>query len=270
MGSTSTTPKANLHRLSFREPTDQPDAEYPLHVNSGRVLEHFHEGNLTFRSAGLAALVSEPYVEMTRQTAADQGGGLITGDWVRLLSDHSVPWDRNGILDDGSPGIGNGVLDLIGQVAELSSLGTVKIGAVRRGHEPGQLIDDDVMLSRTDVPAQLEQERVDPAQDLRVGLAVATRLGDGNIHQGAQVGPIQHHPDLTVLIPQPYGTEISVRHLPQEGGHVPERMDSRRRVVDARRQCLVRDVGQLPEAESDVLSTGPLESGPRRSRRLVL
>lgn len=77
--------KANLYPLSFREPTDQPDAEYPLHVNNGRVLEHFHEGNLTLRSAGLSRLVPDTYAEMTRQTAADHGG-LATGDWVRLTS----------------------------------------------------------------------------------------------------------------------------------------------------------------------------------------
>ncbi|CAN5251933.1 formate dehydrogenase subunit alpha [soil metagenome] len=79
---------ARLHPLEFREPTDQPDDEYPLHVNNGRVLEHFHEGNLTLRSAGLTHIVPDTYAEMTWQTAADHGGRrpLATGDWVRLIS----------------------------------------------------------------------------------------------------------------------------------------------------------------------------------------
>lgn len=76
---------ARLYPLEFREPSDQPDDEYPLHVNNGRVLEHFHEGNLTLRSPGLTQLVPDTYAEMTRRTAAEQGG-LATGDWVRLVS----------------------------------------------------------------------------------------------------------------------------------------------------------------------------------------
>ncbi|MGB3771141.1 MAG: formate dehydrogenase subunit alpha [Rhodococcus sp. (in: high G+C Gram-positive bacteria)] len=77
--------KARLHPLEFREPTNQPDDEYPLHVNNGRVLEHFHEGNLTLRSAGLSELVPDSYVEMNWRTA-EEYGGLATGDWVTLTS----------------------------------------------------------------------------------------------------------------------------------------------------------------------------------------
>ena len=77
--------RARLYPLEFREPSDLPDEEYPLHVNNGRVLEHFHEGNLTLRSAGLSELVPDTYVEMTRRTAEDHGG-LRTGDWVKLVS----------------------------------------------------------------------------------------------------------------------------------------------------------------------------------------
>ena len=77
--------KARLYPLEFREPSDQTDEEYPLHVNNGRVLEHFHEGNMTLRSEGLSRIEPDTYVEMNRQTALDQGG-LRTGDWVKLTS----------------------------------------------------------------------------------------------------------------------------------------------------------------------------------------
>ena len=33
-------------------PTDQPNEEFDLHLNNGRLLEHFHEGNLTYRVDG--------------------------------------------------------------------------------------------------------------------------------------------------------------------------------------------------------------------------
>ncbi|MBS45918.1 MAG: formate dehydrogenase subunit alpha [Nocardioides sp.] len=82
---------ARLHPLEFREPTDAVDDEYPLHVNNGRVLEHFHEGNFTMRSEGLSRIAPDTYVEMSPRTAAEYGGpgsrgGLRTGDWVRLTS----------------------------------------------------------------------------------------------------------------------------------------------------------------------------------------
>ncbi len=77
--------KARLYPLAFTEPSDQTDEEYPLHVNNGRVLEHFHEGNLTLRSQGLSDRVPDTYVELTRNDAA-RFGGLKTGDWVRLES----------------------------------------------------------------------------------------------------------------------------------------------------------------------------------------
>jgi formate dehydrogenase major subunit len=78
--------RARLHPLEFREPMNQPDDEHPLHCNNGRVLEHFHEGNMTMRSPGLAARVPDAYVEMSRRTAEDHGG-LRTGDWVTLSNE---------------------------------------------------------------------------------------------------------------------------------------------------------------------------------------
>ena len=45
--------KARLFPLSWHEAPEQPDAEYDLHLNNGRLLEHFHEGNLTYRTSGV-------------------------------------------------------------------------------------------------------------------------------------------------------------------------------------------------------------------------
>ena len=78
--------RARLWPLAFREPTGQPDDRHPLHCNNGRVLEHFHEGNMTMRSPGLAERVPDAWVEMSRRTAEDHGG-LRSGDWVTLSND---------------------------------------------------------------------------------------------------------------------------------------------------------------------------------------
>jgi len=76
--------RARLYPLAWTEPGDQPDADYDLHLNTGRVLEHFHTGNMTHRSAGLHTLVPGTYVEVAPALAAARG--LETGDWVRLVS----------------------------------------------------------------------------------------------------------------------------------------------------------------------------------------
>src|SRR2546423_7838865 len=42
--------KARLFPLTYSQPTDQVNEEFDLHLNNGRLLQHFHEGNLTYRS----------------------------------------------------------------------------------------------------------------------------------------------------------------------------------------------------------------------------
>ena len=64
--------KARLYPLAWTEPSDQPDDEYDLHLNTGRNLEHFHVGNQTHKSAGLNAIVPGTYVEVSEPLAAAQ------------------------------------------------------------------------------------------------------------------------------------------------------------------------------------------------------
>jgi formate dehydrogenase major subunit len=61
-----------------------PDSEYPLVLNTGRVLEHWHTGTMTRRSKALDALSPAPFVEIH---PADAGRlGIRSGDWVRVSS----------------------------------------------------------------------------------------------------------------------------------------------------------------------------------------
>lgn len=80
--------KARLFPLKFREPSDQPDAEFDLFLNNGRQLEHFHEGNMTHRVAGIHLENPERYVEISSELAAQRG--ITTGRWVRLVSRHGA------------------------------------------------------------------------------------------------------------------------------------------------------------------------------------
>ncbi|WP_336367493.1 formate dehydrogenase subunit alpha [Marinobacter sp. C2H3] len=76
--------KARFHPVHWQAPDEQPDDEYDLHVNNGRLLESFHEGNLTARSEGLSQLIPGNFVEVSPTLARERG--LVDGTRVRLTS----------------------------------------------------------------------------------------------------------------------------------------------------------------------------------------
>jgi len=76
--------KAILFPLSITKPTDQPNAEFDLHLNNGRLLEHFHEGNLTYRVDGIRKKTPDVFVEVSPELAEERG--IQSGTWVQLTS----------------------------------------------------------------------------------------------------------------------------------------------------------------------------------------
>jgi formate dehydrogenase major subunit len=78
--------KARLHPLTWREPTEQPDSEFDLHLNNGRLLEHFHEGNLTYRVEGIREKTPDVWVEVSPDLAKERG--IVSGTRVQLTSRH--------------------------------------------------------------------------------------------------------------------------------------------------------------------------------------
>jgi formate dehydrogenase major subunit len=76
--------KARLFPLKWLEAAEQPDAEFDLHLNNGRLLEHFHEGNLTYRTEGIRAKTPDTFVEVSPELAAERG--IQNGTWVQLTS----------------------------------------------------------------------------------------------------------------------------------------------------------------------------------------
>ncbi|MFW6071455.1 MAG: formate dehydrogenase subunit alpha [Candidatus Bipolaricaulota bacterium] len=56
--------KGKFHAISYREPAEVPDEEYPMTLTTGRMYYHFHTRSMTGRSKGLDELVPEAYVEM--------------------------------------------------------------------------------------------------------------------------------------------------------------------------------------------------------------
>jgi formate dehydrogenase major subunit len=76
--------KARLFPISLSKPTDPTDEEFDLHLNNGRILEHFHEGNLTYRVDGIREKVPDVFVEVSPETAKERG--IQSGTWVQLIS----------------------------------------------------------------------------------------------------------------------------------------------------------------------------------------
>ena len=76
--------KARLFPLNLSEPTDQPNEEFDLHLNNGRLLEHFHEGNLTYRVEGIREKTPDTFVEVSPELAKQRG--IQSGTWVHLTS----------------------------------------------------------------------------------------------------------------------------------------------------------------------------------------
>src|SRR5438874_116316 len=76
--------KARLFPVSWIGVTDEPNAEFDLHLNNGRLLEHFHEGNLTYRTEGIREKTPDTVVEVSPELAEERG--IQSGTWVQLIS----------------------------------------------------------------------------------------------------------------------------------------------------------------------------------------
>ncbi|PLT28442.1 formate dehydrogenase subunit alpha [Peribacillus deserti] len=75
--------KANLFPVKWSIPLQFPE-EYDIHVNNGRLLEHFHEGNMTYKSKGISSKTPKVFLEVSPELAAERG--LRDGTLVRLTS----------------------------------------------------------------------------------------------------------------------------------------------------------------------------------------
>lgn len=75
--------KARLYPVEWTPPF-RAGEEYDLHLNNGRLLEHFHEGNMTYRSEGLTYKVPSPWLDVSAELAQERG--LEDGSLVRLTS----------------------------------------------------------------------------------------------------------------------------------------------------------------------------------------
>ena len=76
--------KGLFHAVSYVEPAETVDAEYPLVLTTGRVLYQYHTGTMTRKADGLAQKSPEAFLEITANDAAKYG--VKHGDSVKVTS----------------------------------------------------------------------------------------------------------------------------------------------------------------------------------------
>jgi len=75
---------ASFWPLEYVPPSEEQNATYDLHLNNGRLLEHFEQGNLSYRVPGIKEMTPEVFVEVSPELARERG--LESGQWVQLES----------------------------------------------------------------------------------------------------------------------------------------------------------------------------------------
>lgn len=75
--------KAKLFPVDWTPPFEAGE-EFDLHLNNGRILEHFHEGNMTYKSKGISYKVPSEWLEVSPELAKERG--IESGALVRLAS----------------------------------------------------------------------------------------------------------------------------------------------------------------------------------------
>jgi len=76
--------KGRFVPAEYRPPAEEPDADYPFLLTTGRVLFQYHTGTMTRRSPILTDQINEPFVEIHPGDAAQLG--VADGDRVHVQS----------------------------------------------------------------------------------------------------------------------------------------------------------------------------------------
>jgi assimilatory nitrate reductase catalytic subunit len=79
--------KAHMQVVEWRPAAEEPDAEYPIILTTGRVVSQYLSGSQTRRIGALVEQYPEPRLELHPQLA--QQYGIQNGDWVTIESRRS-------------------------------------------------------------------------------------------------------------------------------------------------------------------------------------
>jgi assimilatory nitrate reductase catalytic subunit len=93
--------RARFHPVSWKARAEQPDAEFPLHLTTGRVLRHYQSGTQSRRVPALRDAEPEPFVELHPTLARREA--IEEGDVVQLDSRRGTARGRARLTPDIRP-----------------------------------------------------------------------------------------------------------------------------------------------------------------------
>lgn len=76
--------RGKFHAVDHLPPSELPDADYPILMTTGRVIYHWHGGEMTRRSAGLSAVCPESLVEISPEDGREYD--IANDDTVLVIS----------------------------------------------------------------------------------------------------------------------------------------------------------------------------------------
>jgi formate dehydrogenase alpha subunit len=76
--------KGKFIPMTYEEPPELPDRNYPFYLSTGRILYHYHSGTMTRRVRAIHEKEPEVKIEINPKDA--KALGVSTGDWVCLTS----------------------------------------------------------------------------------------------------------------------------------------------------------------------------------------
>lgn len=78
--------KARFFPVSYVPPSEETSSDFDLHLNNGRLMEHFEQGSMTSRTAGIKEITPNGFVEVSPELAEERG--VSSGRYVQLISPH--------------------------------------------------------------------------------------------------------------------------------------------------------------------------------------
>jgi formate dehydrogenase major subunit len=75
---------ARFYPFEYIPPSEETSSTFDLHLNNGRLLEHFEQGSMTYRTAGIKEITPNSFVEVSPELAAERG--ITSGRHVQLTS----------------------------------------------------------------------------------------------------------------------------------------------------------------------------------------
>lgn len=76
--------KARFYPTSYTPSSEEMNERFDLHLNNGRLLEHFEQGSMTYRTEGIREITPETFVEVSPELAHERG--IATGTQVQITS----------------------------------------------------------------------------------------------------------------------------------------------------------------------------------------